>query len=230
MSQNIKNIAMCLLALLGTAACLAASPGGTPPAPERTEATRQATTVATPAGGVQLTTSAPLAATLTATTAAEAGQPAPAAGFTLRSPDVVGGGALPSEYTCDGASATLPLVWSGAPAGTMSYALIMYHVASPTDIHWYWVLYDIPATVTSLAKNSTGIGTLGSNSVNKQTAYTPPCSKGPGDKVYIYEVYALSAAPQLTLPAAQVDRDALLAAIQPVTLASAELRVTYARK
>ncbi len=152
------------------------------------------------------------------------------ADFILTSPEVIEGGALPTEYTCDGASSTLALDWSGAPAGTVSYALIMHHVAGPMDVHWYWVLYNIPASVTSLAKNSTGVGTLGINSVNHQTAYTPPCSKGPGLKTYTYTVYALSAQPQLAVPTNKVDRDTLLAAIPGITLASAELHVTYARK
>ena len=150
-------------------------------------------------------------------------------GFTLTSPDVVDGGRLPAEYTCDGASSTLALTWSGAPAGTESFAVIMHHVASPTDIHWYLVLYNLPADVTSLPKNFTGIGTLGTNSVNDRTEYAPPCSKGPGDKMYTYTVYALSAQPQLSVPASEVDRAVLLAAIQNITLASAELHVIYAR-
>jgi len=162
--------------------------------------------------------------------ASDAANGSKTAGFTLSSPAVTEGGALPAEYTCDGASATLPLTWSDAPASTMSVAVIMHHVAGPGDTHWYWVLYNIPAGVTSLAKNSVEIGTLGTNSVNDKTAYSPPCSKGPGDKAYTYTVYALSALPQLAVPASQVNREALLAAMQSITLASAELHVTYARK
>ncbi len=150
--------------------------------------------------------------------------------FTLTSPDVVDGGMLPMEYTCDGASSTLALSWSGAPIGTKSYAVIMHHIASPTDIHWYWEVYDIPASVTSLPMNMTGIGLLGNNSVNGKLAYTPPCSKGPGPKEYIYTVYALSADPQFTVSAAQVDRAKLLDAIKDITLGSAELHVIYSRK
>lgn len=159
-----------------------------------------------------------------------AGADSSAGGFTLSSPAVAEAGALPVEYTCDGASSTLPLTWSGAPAGTVSFAVIMHHVASPQDIHWYWVLYNIPAIVTRLEKNSVGIGTLGNNSVNGKTQYAPPCSKGPGLKNYTYTVYALSALPHLSALAAQVNRDVLLAAIQDITLASAELHVTYTRK
>jgi Raf kinase inhibitor-like YbhB/YbcL family protein len=151
------------------------------------------------------------------------------ADFILTSPGLPEGGALPAEYTCDGAASTLPLVWSGAPAGTQSFAVIMHHVASPTDVHWYWVLYDIPPDVTSLPKNVNGIGTLGTNSVNGRNEYTPPCSKGPGLKTYTYTVYALSALPKIGVPAAQVTRAVLLDALQGITLASAELHVTYTR-
>ncbi|MCX6055819.1 MAG: SMP-30/gluconolactonase/LRE family protein [Chloroflexi bacterium] len=154
---------------------------------------------------------------------------AAASSFSLTSPEVAAGGALPVEYTCDGGSATLTLNWSGAPEGTVGYALIMHHVAGPDDVHWYWVLYNIPVEVTSLAKNSTGIGNLGTNSVNDRNEYSPPCSKGPGDKNYTYTLYALSAQPQFSNSASKIDRDALLAAIADITLTSSELNVTYAR-
>jgi phosphatidylethanolamine-binding protein (PEBP) family uncharacterized protein len=149
--------------------------------------------------------------------------------FILTSSDVTEGGALPKEFTCDGASATLPLVWSGTPTGTKSFAVAMHHVPGPGDTHWYWVLYNIPADVTSLKKNSTGIGILGNNSVNSETKYAPPCSKGPGEKIYTYTVYALSAEPQFSVSASDVTRDVLLDAIQNITLASASLNVTYSR-
>jgi hypothetical protein len=45
-----------------------------------------------------------------------------------------------------------------------------------------------------------------------------------------YTIYALSAKPQLAVPASQVNREVLLAAIQDITLASAELHVSYARR
>ena len=149
-------------------------------------------------------------------------------GFVLRSPAVVDGGQLPTDYTGDGESATLPLEWSGAPDGTKSYAVIMHHVA-PDKLKWYWILYNIPADVISLPKNVQGVGTLGNNSVNGKAEYAPPHSKGPGPKTYIYTVYALSAPPQITLPPSEVSREVLLNAIQDHILAAAELRVVYTR-
>lgn len=154
----------------------------------------------------------------------------PVGGFILTSPAVGADGLLPAEYTCDGAASTLALQWNGAPAGTKSYAVIMHHAAGAEDIHWYWVVYNIPATVNSLPKNMTGIGVLGTNSVNGKNAYTPPCSKGPGPKIYLYTVYALSEEPKLDVPAEQVNRAVLLSAIQNITLSSAELAVSYSRK
>jgi len=156
------------------------------------------------------------------------GADASAATFVLRSPEVTDGGTLPKDYTGDGTSSTLPLEWSGAPAGTKGYALIMHHHA-PDGIKWYWILYNIPADVQSLPKNVKGVGTLGGNSVNNRGGYAPPHSKGPGPKTYIYTVYALSAAPDLTVPALKVSREVLLAAMKDKILASAELKVVYSR-
>jgi phosphatidylethanolamine-binding protein (PEBP) family uncharacterized protein len=156
--------------------------------------------------------------------------PVPAkAGLVLRSPAVADGGQLPVEFTGDGASATLPLEWSGAPTGTKNYAVVMHHIDPKGLTKWYWVLYNIPAQTESLAKNVQGIGTLGNNSVNGQTAYAPPHSKGPGPKTYIYTLYALSAPVSLTVPSSQVSREVLLAEMKDTILSTAEMKVVYTR-
>lgn len=160
--------------------------------------------------------------------AAETNQPA--SGFVLRSPAFAGGGALPREHSGDGAGVSPPLEWSGAPAGTKCYALVMHHFPREGEAaKWYWVLYNIPADVKSLAKGAKGVGTGGNNCVNRSLGYAPPHSKGPGVKKYTLTLYALSSAPDLKVPAAQVSRDVLLAAIKDRTLASAELSFTYDR-
>jgi phosphatidylethanolamine-binding protein (PEBP) family uncharacterized protein len=126
-------------------------------------------------------------------------------------------------------SATLPLEWSGEPDGTAAFALIMHHEASPTDIHWYWVLYNIPARVNSLERNVKGIGILGTNSVNDRNEYAPPCSQGPGIKAYTYTVYALSSNPVISVPQTEVTRQVLLDAIKNITLSSSKMRVYHSR-
>jgi len=155
--------------------------------------------------------------------------PAGEAAFILSSSEVTSGGQLPKEFTGDGASATLPLEWIGAPEATKSFALIMHHIPGPGDVKWYWILYDIPADAKCLPKNVKGVGTLGNNSINGRTEYAPPHSKGPGPKTYIYTLYALSAPPTITVPPKEVSREVLLDAMKGRILGSAELKVVYTR-
>jgi Raf kinase inhibitor-like YbhB/YbcL family protein len=151
-------------------------------------------------------------------------------GFILSSSAIASDSLLPVEYTCDGESASPPLEWSGFPEGTKYFALIMHHEASPTDIHSYWVLYNIPSAVVNLPKNVTDVGALGSNSVNDRTEYAPPCSQGPGRKNYFLTVYALSEKAMIDLPPENVDREVLLNAIKNITLSSARMVVWYSRE
>lgn len=151
------------------------------------------------------------------------------AGFQLSSPEIKADSLLPMDYTCDGVSATLPLSWSGEPDGTVAFAMVMHHVASPEDIHWYWVLYNIPANVHTLARNDSVTGIHGTNSVNDRNEYTPPCSQGPGIKAYTYTIYALSSNPVFSATPLKVTRQVLLDAMANITLSSAKMTVYYSR-
>lgn len=149
--------------------------------------------------------------------------------FALRSPAFANGGALPVEFTGDGASITPPLEWSGAPAGTKRYAVIMHHLDPEGKTKWYWILYNIPADVGSLPKDVQGVGSLGNSSVNRRVGYAPPHSKGPGAKTYVLTTYALSAPVPMAISPSEVTRDTLLAAMKDLILDSAELKVVYTR-
>jgi phosphatidylethanolamine-binding protein (PEBP) family uncharacterized protein len=146
----------------------------------------------------------------------------------LTSPTMEEGGELPTEHTCDGGSATPPLEWSGAPDGTVGYAIAMHHVPGPGDTHWYWRLWNIPADVTSVETNTKEAGDIGTNSVNGANEYAPPCSQGPGEKTDTFTVYALSTQPDLPEPS-MVTLEVLLDAIDGDVLDSAELNVIYDR-
>ncbi len=135
---------------------------------------------------------------------------------------------MPVQFTCDGASQSPSLTWTSGPAGTVGYAVTMHHVPGPGDTHWYWVVYDIPASTLSVPAGGPAPGRVGTNSVNDQLAYAPPCSKGPGPKTYTITVYALSDSPGFAEGAA-VSRDQLLAAVEGITLASSSIDVTYER-
>jgi phosphatidylethanolamine-binding protein (PEBP) family uncharacterized protein len=149
--------------------------------------------------------------------------------FVASSSAFVNNGKYPKKYTCDSLGISPPLNWTGAPSGTTSYAITMHHIPGPGDKHVYMVLYNIPSTVTSISEAVSGIGLFGINTVNGNTSYTPPCSQGPGDKLYVLTLYALSSAPVLTVPQSQVTMDILLSAISSKTLATSIINVTYSR-
>ncbi|MER6505426.1 YbhB/YbcL family Raf kinase inhibitor-like protein [Nonomuraea sp. NPDC001636] len=96
----------------------------------------------------------------TVTTAAVTGAaPANATAFTLTSTAFTEGGIIPKVHECTSGGQTdpgrrnesPPLAWSGGPAGTRGYALVMRDLDNNNLIHW--VIYDIPADVTSLPQN-----------------------------------------------------------------------------
>lgn len=153
----------------------------------------------------------------------------PAGSLSLTSPVAAEGGNLPADYTCDGTGATPALSWTGAPAGTKEYALLMTTLPGDGSTKWNWVLYGIPAGTTSLKKDSFGVGTAGVGSDGPIMGYQPPCSQGPGAKRYTFTVYALSGSPVLAVPAAQVTGAVLANAIAPLTLGAASLNLSYTR-
>jgi phosphatidylethanolamine-binding protein (PEBP) family uncharacterized protein len=88
--------------------------------------------------------------------------------FTLTSPDFANCGEIPkATQTCDGkefgTGSSPTLSWTGAPAGTLSFALIFKDIAILAENNparerfaYHWVMWDIPATVTSLPAAMTG--------------------------------------------------------------------------
>lgn len=152
------------------------------------------------------------------------------AGFKLQSSAATDGGVLASTYTCDGASSTLPLSWSGAPSGTTSFVLVMSTIPGPGSVKYNWLLYNIPASTTALATNSSGVGTLGFADDGAGLAYAPPCSSGAGTKYYTFTLYALSSAPDLSAyTASQVTGAVLTAAIASRTLGSTAITLANTR-
>ena len=145
--------------------------------------------------------------------------------FTLRSSVVLDGTELPQEFTGDGKGLSPPLEWDGVPQGSKSFAISMFHIDREGRTKWYWTLYNIPANIHALQQNVQGVGTFGSNSINRELAYAPPHSKGPGPKTYTITLFALSSPLHIDLPPSQVTRDVLLSAMKGKVLASSELHV-----
>ncbi len=160
--------------------------------------------------------------------------PARAAGLVVTSPDARDGGAAPvagAQPGCGGGSnASLALAWTGAPAGTRSFVIILSDVDNwfRAGLAAHWIAYGIAATTTSVPQ---GFGTQtaayvpGANFSNAPgfRGYCPP--KGDTPHHYVYTVLATDLAPN-ALPAG-LDRNALTAALKGHTLAGSSIVVTY---
>ncbi len=140
-------------------------------------------------------------------------------------------GEIPARFTCDGADVSPPLEWSGAPAGTKSFAFIMDDPDAPDPaapkMTWvHWVLYDIPVDIHGLPESGSKHLPAGTREgVNdwKRTGYGGPCPPI-GRHHYFQKLYALDTVlPDLHRPT----KDALLAAMRGHVLAQAQLIGTY---
>lgn len=119
-----------------------------------------------------------------------------AAALTLTSTAFADGGAMPKRHTCEGQDVSPPLAWSGVPAGTKSFALIVDDPDAPdpkapkrTWVHW--VLYDIPASATALPEGGVlPAGTRQGRNDWGRTGYGGPCPPI-GRHRYFHKLYAL---------------------------------------
>ena len=118
---------------------------------------------------------------------------ASAAGFTLTSPTIKPGATLADAqvfngFGCSGKNVSPELKWSGAPAGTKSFAVTVYDPDAPTGSGWWhWVVYNLPADGKGLPAGAVqGRTDFGANAFG---GACPP----QGDKPhrYVFTVYAL---------------------------------------
>ena len=105
----------------------------------------------------------------------------------------------------------------------------MHHLDPEGKTKIYWLMYDINPQTTSVAKNATDFGKMGISTVHNRVEYASPHSKGPGEKKYVFTLFALSAKPDLTQAESPITVDPLLAAMKGKILAAADLTVLYTR-
>jgi Raf kinase inhibitor-like YbhB/YbcL family protein len=121
--------------------------------------------------------------------------------FTISSPDFTEDGWLPvtamggpaSLTGCSGQNIPPTLHWTNVPVGTRSFAFVITDLDAPVaDGFHHWLVYNIPASVTTLGPgNPYGEGT---NDYGF-TGYGGPCPPKDGQvHHYIFTVYALNTA------------------------------------
>lgn len=132
--------------------------------------------------------------------------------FTLTSTELTEGGRIAeaqvfNEFGCKGGNVSPSLAWSGAPAGTRSFALLMHDPDAPTGSGWWhWIVYNIPAGTSSLPtgagdpkKGLMPAGALQGRTDYGTVGYGGPCPPPGKPHHYNFMLYALKV-PKLEVP------------------------------
>jgi Raf kinase inhibitor-like YbhB/YbcL family protein len=127
------------------------------------------------------------------------------ADFRIWSRTVEADATIPMEHVfdgwgCTGKNVSPELEWSGAPAGTKSFALTVYDPDAPTGSgFWHWQIFNLPA---SAAKLEAGAGDPKGGKAPKgsvqgrndygNVGYGGPCPPpGHGPHRYVFTLFAL---------------------------------------
>jgi Raf kinase inhibitor-like YbhB/YbcL family protein len=149
--------------------------------------------------------------------------------LTLASPAFRHMDALPRDTTCEGADRPPALTWSGAPAGTKSFALIVDDPdapdpAAPKRVWVHWVVWDLAPGTTGLPDG--GVLPAGARQGKHDgggTGWSGPCPPI-GRHRYFFKLYALDTTLGELKPPTKQE---LEAAMEDHVLAHAELIGTY---
>jgi len=99
---------------------------------------------------------------------------------------------MPDRFTCAATrSASPPLTWASAPAGTKSIALVVDDSNAPITPYVYWVVFDIGPGTSALLEGQLPPGARQARGTAGYDKYDPPCP-GSGGHGYRFTVYALN--------------------------------------
>lgn len=149
--------------------------------------------------------------------------------FTLSSPAFAEGHAVPPRYTCEGDDVSPPLAWSGAPAATRAFALVVDDPDAPSGRFTHWLVADIGAERSGLGEaEGSGAGAAQGTNDFGRVGYGGPCPpRGHGVHHYQFHLHAL--AQPLKLSRGFTRRD-LERAMRGHVLGTALLRGTCERR
>ncbi len=151
--------------------------------------------------------------------------------FALTSPAFAPGQRIPERYTCDGMDISPPLQWSGAPKNTKFFALLCDDPDAPFGTWTHWIIWNIPASATSLAEGIAAMPTLPNKALQGTNDFGRIGYGGPeppeGEHRYVFHLYALSA--PLDCEAGASIRD-FKKALREAVIEEATLMGTYRRR
>lgn len=121
--------------------------------------------------------------------------------FTLTSPAFANDQRIPDRHTRRGGNVSPALEWSGAPAGTQGFALIVEDPDAPSGTFRHWAMHGIPGDATGLPE---GAGAEdgrrhGVNDFGNAGYDGPEPPEGHGPHRYAFRLAALDQ-PHLELP------------------------------
>jgi Raf kinase inhibitor-like YbhB/YbcL family protein len=152
--------------------------------------------------------------------------------LTISSSSFSNGGAIPKKFTCDAEDVSPELSWSGAPAGTRSFALLADDPDAPVGNWNHWTMWNIPAESQGLREGTSKGAQLpdgtqqGLNDFGK-VGYNGPCPPPGKPHRYYFKLFALDQ--KLTLKEKSGKRE-LEAAMKGHIVAQAEWMGRYGRK
>ena len=158
------------------------------------------------------------------------------ASLTVTSSAFKNGAVFPEMYTQNGQNISPPLSWTAGPAGTKSYVVLTEDlgVSRPQPV-FHWVLYDVPANVTSLpqalptdATLAKPAGAMNGLNIRKASGYMGPKPPAGQTHPYHFEVFAVDKT--LALDPSSADRNAVVAAMKGHVLAEGEIVGMYTGK
>lgn len=161
-----------------------------------------------------------------------------ASALALRSSDFAPGGAVAPAcvyggWGCHGGNASPALSWNHPPAGTRSFAVLLFDPDAPRGF-WHWAVFDIPVVVTSLragagdpARHLLPTGAIQVRNDWGAMGYGGPCPPPGRPHHYRLRLYALSVA-KLGLGAG-ASAAQVAAKVEANALAQAEIIGLYGR-
>ena len=139
---------------------------------------------------------------------------------------------IDERYTCEGDDVSPPLKWSGYPADSKSFVVIMEDPDAPGGGFTHWVVYNIPASVSELPEALPAIDKLdngiyqGINDFGK-IGYGGPCPPPGTTHRYFFRVYALDTV--LELPPGAT-KDEVMKGLKDHIIGEGSLMVKYGRQ